>query len=157
MRFVATIAALALLLPGCERPVQGTGTIHIGLDPYAKKWKTSMSSKGPGATTMALKGKAGPGEWDSALVLATSPEGLDNPYIVIRFFDEKNAVRVEITFTGTPIEGLGYLTFDHVTHSEKYTLNGKPYAGAAPRGENLEVQLPKGDGKITFLTRPHVH
>lgn len=166
MRLNLAIAGIGLLAAGCGRSTEGPGTIHIGLNPQTRKWTLSMaaqspirSSSGPEASTGAIEGKHAPGEWDVALCVGASPNGPYNPSIVIRFFDHgKDAVRVEMEFKGTAVKGLRFLTFDHVTSAENFTVKhggeSKPYDGASLKGETLEVNILPTNGTITFLAWP---
>jgi len=170
MRLNVAIIAIGLLVAGCERPIQGTGTIQVVLNPHTRKISlgitdsTDKRDSGPDATMSFQPSKGGKGEWNSAAVLAAEPVNLDNPYVVIRCFDDvRNAVRVEITFTGKPVQDLRKLKFEHVTRSENFrfkpagSAEAAAYASHSQKGESLEVSIPAGDGSLTFLAWPHVH
>src|SRR5262245_36037962 len=156
MRFVAF--CVGAIFTGCApTPAQGR-TVWVTLDLHER---TIASTSGPSTRenqwpyrTIATQGSGKAGEWPTGMAFDRDPgEPRD---VQIRCFDAPNhAVRVEVTFTGTPNEHLGSITFLHLSRVDHVfeVLGGssRPYDGGSQDGDKFVLRAPPAPATITFV------
>jgi len=166
----ACAAALLAVGGGCDRPDPGAPQkpVWIELNPDRRTCSIGGEAGGPNTLPEDLVGYGGragggaKGEWPDARTIWAG--GRDqNPHIVMRVFEaERNAVRVEVTYTGPPPRALKTVVFRHVSKSERFrlkTASGETdYDAHSQEREDLFLRWPEaGDGTVSFLAWPHVH
>jgi hypothetical protein len=151
------VAAILPVFAGCGQAPAPGRTVWVTVDLHER----TISANGP--TTQEYQwpyrtilspagGKAG--EWPMGLDL--DREQGEPRDVQIRCFDAPHhAVRVEVTFTGTPNEHLGSITFLRMSTVDDVFVTragtSRPYAGWSRDGNKFILRAPEAPATITFV------